>query len=84
MSLGHLLHTKYVHALKTLELAETTIARLNPSASPAEFKRYSKEERLYLESLKTELPEDTFSIEYVSLLERMDAKQYVYCLFGCG
>lgn len=76
--LGYLLRTKYMHALKTIELAETTIARLNPAASANDLDRYHNEERAYLESLKTELPEDAFSIEYITLLERMDAKQAEY------
>jgi hypothetical protein len=72
---GYLLRSKYIGALKALDSSQASINRLNPSASPDELACFFQQELDYLESLKTELPTDTFAIDYIDILEKLEAKE---------
>ncbi|QRW04480.1 hypothetical protein RhiLY_03479 [Ceratobasidium sp. AG-Ba] len=78
LQLGYLLRSKYIDALGVLEQAESIMGELCSGVSAEDLERYWQEERQYLESLKSELPEDTFAIEYINILEKLAAKQAEY------
>ncbi|KAG8776194.1 hypothetical protein FRC12_001050 [Ceratobasidium sp. 428] len=78
LGLGTYLRTRYTDTLRVLELAEAVVEELCPDATDADMERFRLQERMYLESLKTELPEDTFAIGYLDLLEKLEQKQVDY------
>ncbi|QRV77134.1 hypothetical protein RhiJN_05149 [Ceratobasidium sp. AG-Ba] len=78
LQLGHLLRYKYIDAMSVLEQSELIMGELCPGVSAKDLDRYWQQERQYLESFKSELPEDTFAIEYLSILEKLAAKQAKY------
>ncbi|CCO35543.1 hypothetical protein BN14_09661 [Rhizoctonia solani AG-1 IB] len=73
-NLGYLLRTKYIHALGEHRAAESTIAKLKPGVLAANLEGYIEQEKAYLESLRAPLVSETFAVEYLDLLEKLEAK----------
>ncbi|KDN33882.1 hypothetical protein RSAG8_13022, partial [Rhizoctonia solani AG-8 WAC10335] len=71
--LGRLLRTKYINALKEIDLANNFLEQSSNTAK--DYRNFFAEEKDYLASAKHELPDDSFMINYVELLELMFSKQ---------
>ncbi|CAE6464894.1 unnamed protein product [Rhizoctonia solani] len=77
-NLGYLLHTKYIRALEEYKTAESTMAKLRPGILATKLEEYIEQEKAYLESLKAPLESELFTIEYLGLLEKLEAKRAEY------
>ncbi|KAG8783814.1 hypothetical protein FRC12_019341 [Ceratobasidium sp. 428] len=61
-----------------METSESALARLCPKSGAAHFKQLRDAEGAYHQTSKDELPEDTFSITYIDLLEKLVDKEAEY------
>ncbi|KAG9123416.1 hypothetical protein FRC07_014972 [Ceratobasidium sp. 392] len=72
-NLGYLLRSKYTAALAVIERSEAAITQLAPNVLSDKLEGFLASEKLYLEALSVEDPEDTMVVEYLDLREQLEA-----------